>query len=340
MNGKTYTISELVLILYVTGLLVWTIGRLFIGDKSLFILSFSFLGVWLFSPLLIFLPWALIIHNKASVYLLVFPVSLFLWLYGTMILPGGKQVSEPMNSITVISFNMMGSNTDTNAFLKILGSYPTEVFALQELTASSEETLTKALSESYPFQAFDKQSGLGVFSQFPMRDHKTHILESGSIQSIVIDVREKPLHLVNAHLARTGILKFFETWDTNFIRDSVIARSNQVASIKEIVDQTGMMAIVACDCNMTDLTSTYSQITSSLQDAYREQGWGFGHTFLIPRGFEISSKVNLPFQRIDYLFNSQRVRTVKIRVISEDIGSDHRPIWAQFDLGKSIITNQ
>ena len=42
-----------------------------------------------------------------------------------------------------------------------------------------------------------------------------------------------------------------------------------------------------------------------------------------------------PVQRIDYLFFSPPIRAGRVRVIPGDSGSDHRPVWAEFDLGPS-----
>ena len=59
---------------------------------------------------------------------------------------------------------------------------------------------------------------------------------------------------------------------------------------------------------------------------------GLGHTFLLPRGFEISSGVNLAVQRIDYIFHSPEIIVAEVEVVSGNSGSDHQPVWAHFDL--------
>ena len=43
--------------IYIIGLLIWGILRLISGDRFILILVISFLGVWLFAPLLFYLPW-------------------------------------------------------------------------------------------------------------------------------------------------------------------------------------------------------------------------------------------------------------------------------------------
>ncbi len=53
---------------------------------------------------------------------------------------------------------------------------------------------------------------------------------------------------------------------------------------------------------------------------------------MLPRGFEVRTRFNLPVQRIDYLFHSPEIRVADVRVGSGDTGSDHRSVWARFDL--------
>jgi endonuclease/exonuclease/phosphatase family metal-dependent hydrolase len=107
----------------------------------------------------------------------------------------------------------------------------------------------------------------------------------------------------------------------------------QVARIQKAVHEVGLPAVVACDCNMTDLTAAYSTVTETLRDAHRERGWGFGHTFLAPRGLEIPSRFNVAVQRIDYLLHTPDITARTFKVIRKPTGSDHLPILAQLDLG-------
>jgi endonuclease/exonuclease/phosphatase family metal-dependent hydrolase len=83
---------------------------------------------------------------------------------------------------------------------------------------------------------------------------------------------------------------------------------------------------------MTDLMAAYEKLTTTLRDVHRERGWGLGHTFLIPRGFGFPSDVNLPVQRIDYIFHSPDIDATDSQVLSGEGGSDHLPVMAQFDL--------
>jgi hypothetical protein len=55
-------------------------------------------------------------------------------------------------------------------------------------------------------------------------------------------------------------------------------------------------------------------------------GWRFGQSFLV--------------QHIEYLVFLQRFNAAEIEVISKDIGSNHRPIWGQRELGNLLIAKR
>lgn len=317
---------------YVGSLLVWVVVRPITGDRSVFVLSLNYLGVWLFFPLPIFGPWVFLKRRKYGAALLVVPAALFIWFYGPLFLPCATQRADLAEPISILTFNLRDTNTDTDVLLATLTASQADVLALQEVSNLHEEHLGQALAGRYPYRFYYESAGLAIYSLYPILAQEILPMQLWSAQSIVIKVRETPLHLINAHLAQAGVLLYFETLDASLVRDLADARETQIAQIQGAIRETSLPAIVACDCNMTDLMSAYAQITATLRDAHRERGWGLGHTFLVPRGFEIPSAVNLPAQRIDYLFHSPEISVTKVKVISGENGSDHFPLLAQFDL--------
>jgi endonuclease/exonuclease/phosphatase (EEP) superfamily protein YafD len=179
---------------------------------------------------------------------------------------------------------------------------------------------------------FDGFTGLAVYSKFPITTQFNDPNINQPFQSVLLNVNGSRVHVINAHLARTGMLYFLITGNAEKMRIGATARRDQIFQIKNVIGQAGFPAIVACDCNMTELTAAYQYMTSDLLDSYRQQGWGLGHTFLIPRGFEFPSNANLPFQRIDYFFNSPEIGITWITLLYGETGSDHRPLLAQFEI--------
>lgn len=318
------------LVAYITILITWTVVRAISGDATMFVLGLNYIGVWLFTPLLFFIPWAVLKRDKLGRMLLVLPIGLFIWFFGLMFVPRGENYDNSQFPFSLMTFNIQESNSDLDAFLLILESNQAEVLALQEVSGSIEMALNVALLDKYPYHVYNRQIGLAVYSHYPILEYQVYPAQSRQFQSLTLDIEGSKVHLINAHLANTGLLIFFETGDLGMIKDSAMARVEQITRIMNVIESKGLPSVIACDCNMTNLTRTYTQVTNELQDAFRTQGWGLGHTFVIPRGFDIISDINLPFQRIDYLFHSSELGVRSIWVISKESGSDHRPLMAKF----------
>lgn len=328
----------LLLSLYVGSLLAWILARALCGDRWVVALTLSQMGPWLFLPSLFFAPWVLLGRQPLGAILLAVPAGLFLWYYGPMLLPP-PAAPEPAVPLTVVTFNLQATNPDVAALVRVLETSAADVAALQEVHGWQHSALSAALAGRYPHRWRDEAGGLAVYSVHPIVERQVYDVPAPEgaeppwpIQSAVLDVRGTPVHVLNAHLAQTGIMPLLGRLDAEPMQTFAAARVAQIDRIGQAIQERALPAIVACDGNMTDLTSAYAGIDANLQDAWRERGWGLGHTLLVPRSFEVASPVNLAVLRIDYLFFSSGIRVNRVRVIPGDSGSDHRPVWAEFDL--------
>lgn len=323
---------------YVGGLLAWALARSVWGDRWVVTLVIGQLGPWLFLPALLFLPWVLLRRQALGAILLAIPAGLFLWHYGPALAPP-RPAPEPALPLTVVTFNLQATNHDVAALGRTLEAAGADVMALQEVQTWQDRALSAALGDRYPYRWHDAAAGLAVYSAYPIvaRQILSVPTPPGArppwpIQAVVLQVQETRVHLLNAHLARAGLLPFLGRFDAGPMRALAAARQAQVDRIRQAVRERALPAIVACDGNMTDLTEAYAALTVTLHDAWRARGWGLGHTLLMPRSLEVASPVNLAVQRIDYLFFSPQIQANRVRVIPGDSGSDHRPVWARFDL--------
>jgi endonuclease/exonuclease/phosphatase (EEP) superfamily protein YafD len=95
---------------------------------------------------------------------------------------------------------------------------------------------------------------------------------------------------------------------------------------------------VTTDFNACDQSTAYAIVTRVLGDAWREAGWGFGHTFpgaLSPgssRPIILGLPVPMWLLRIDYILHSRDWRTHWARIGPWDGVSDHRPVLARLVL--------
>lgn len=77
---------------------------------------------------------------------------------------------------------------------------------------------------------------------------------------------------------------------------------------------------------MTDQSPGYRELRRRLLDAYREAGWGFGHTF--PDMEVRSMPTPFPLVRIDYIFHSRDMRASR-SYVGDRGGPDHRFLVAE-----------
>jgi vancomycin resistance protein VanJ len=325
-------LTEGLLWAYVSILLAWWFQRHTSGDVSGLTLSLSFLGVWLFLPVPLFGIWGLLKPKRYRIVLLSVPVCLFVWIYGPLLTPFVPQATSASNSVTVLTFNVRYSNANVEALRTTIAAAQADVLALQEISPIQQQYLSQAMSLEFPYTWHDSEAGMAVYSRHPTATQKSIPMQPWSAQSVVIQVDEKSIHVINAHLAPTGVLQYLSRLDAKLVKRLAENRENQVLQIRAAIQDTGLPAILACDCNMTDLMPAYAHITAAMRDAHRDRGWGLGHTFLIPRGFEVELPFNLPGWRLDYLFYSPEISAVDIVIISGDSGSDHLPLVGRFEL--------
>ena len=102
------------------------------------------------------------------------------------------------------------------------------------------------------------------------------------------------------------------------MRYNSISRSLQVDTIARLIAATPHPRIVCGDFNDTPLSYTYRRMSHGLQDAFREKGDGFSHTF---RGFYNTF-------RIDYVLASEEFEFLSYDVPAVEF-SDHHPVFVR-----------
>ena len=97
----------------------------------------------------------------------------------------------------------------------------------------------------------------------------------------------------------------------------------------------GRPVLALGDANTTDLSAAYHNVTGTLGDAWREAGFGFGHTFPGAQN-DFSSRPAIAgwdvpqwMVRIDYVFHSQEFAAIEAHTAQPDGVSDHRGVVAR-----------
>jgi endonuclease/exonuclease/phosphatase (EEP) superfamily protein YafD len=306
--------------------------RLVLADRWWLLGFANFLALYWFLPLPAIFLTALVRKKRGLLILSAMSTAVFLLLFGRLFLP--KLPDSPTSSkITVMSYNLLGTNQDWAAIQSTILTSDADIIALQELNREIAERISQNLDTQYPYQILDTQDSL--ISRYPITLTTTTLPGNWGSPPQVYQAgfSGKQVMLVNAHFY-ASVLNF----DRPFMNWVFQEREQQARIIAEFVSNTGTPAIVTADFNATDQSKAYRIITNELDDAWREAGWGFGHTFPggPSPGVERPNLFGQPFPkwvvRIDYIFYSSHWHATQAALGQWDGTSDHRPVIAVLEL--------
>jgi endonuclease/exonuclease/phosphatase family metal-dependent hydrolase len=99
------------------------------------------------------------------------------------------------------------------------------------------------------------------------------------------------------------------------LRKAFPIRANQALTLIDHVNKSPYPVIICGDFNDTPLSFTYNQFNGKYVDAFRNNGYGIGKTFV----------GKIPAGRIDYIFHSKNLNSYQFK-LQEEVFSDHRAI--------------
>jgi endonuclease/exonuclease/phosphatase (EEP) superfamily protein YafD len=314
-----------------TGLLVtyYTLRELGGGDLW-FIDALSYILPWLYLPFIILLPGILLLHRTRLMLILVaIPTTLFLSTYGGLYLPRSS-VHSTGPSFTVMTYNVLWTNKQADRVAASIEEHDPDIVGLHEILPSMGVALEERLAEHYPYRKLE--NSYGILSRFPILQYEFYQLGDGTgswVQQLVLDINGHQVNLLNAH-PRSPPLEGFHPFGlplgipTGFLNQ---VRDADIRDLLSRIERLEDPLVVIGDFNLTDQQIMYVPLTSRLEDAHRESGWGMGFTFSrFPR-------IGLPMWRIDYVFYSPDL--VALSVTTGDYGgSDHRPVIAELSFRK------
>lgn len=281
----------------------------------------------------------------------------------------GKEMTTPIDTFKVLTFNtkgMAGAKVNSKKETKIpvmdmIRNSGADIVLLQEYLFSNDskaytkEKLHNLVKQQYPYTDFvlnygsKTNSGIAIFSKWPIKT-KGEIEMQGKVDYhagyYIVKARGREIAIVNCHLESNAISKenraIYKEQSKHFEVDSIkrleqgmrqlapsfLARTRQVAAINHYLKEhekegVGQRPILICgDLNDTPNSFTYSALKGNLNDTWVEAGFGPGITFR-----------EAPFWfRIDHIFHSKHFHTLDVKVIHDEIDSDHYPVMATFQL--------
>jgi endonuclease/exonuclease/phosphatase (EEP) superfamily protein YafD len=308
---RRQTAFNLAVAAYVGLLIAYFALRVLGGGDWLFVEALSYVLPWLFAPLLVLLPLALLRRSRARLVLLAVPTALFLLLYGGLYLPR-PQAATAGQPFTLLTYNINGLNRNVEAIATAIEAHDPDVVALHEVNTSMGKALEARLLDQYPYR--QRERGIGLYSRFPIEEYVAFQLGDGQgfwAQQATLLVDGRALTLLNVHPR------------------SPAGQPRQAAAAAHAADVTDLLArvdaidgplLVVGDLNLTDQHAAYATLARRLGDAHREAGWGMGFTF---RPFDGGPAL----WRIDYVLHSPELAALDAK-LGDFGGSDHRPLVA------------
>jgi vancomycin resistance protein VanJ len=307
-----------------------------IGDRLRFIGIVNLLAVYLFFPLPLVLL-AAFLYKRWELWVgFTIGALAFIFLWGTQFNPlrlTGSREGENSPSLTVMTYNVLAWHTHTAPLIQtILHENPDLVF-IQELNHNLARALQDELIQIYPYQILDpvdNPHGIGTISRYPIQESGIQLPDGwiGGPQVLNLNWEGIEITVVNIHMtSTTGI------GSRAHIERTFSLRESQARVLLELARQRGA-TIIAGDANAAPQNDPYRLLTSELKDAWREAGFGLGHTFpgsAIPGSDRPKfGKWYVPrwLSRIDYVFHSSHFETVEARAALIDEVSDHRGVIA------------
>ncbi len=332
---------SIVAYLYLFCLALWAVFHACFGDHWWWLFLVNSFSLYLFLPLPGVVAFALLTRRWELGAAAGVAVVLGVSLYGGLFLSGAQPVYTGGKTLTVMTYNMLGPNRHGEAVVAAIRTAAADVVAIQELNHAVAAAIQTELIDLYPYQVLEPQpgvSGMGVISRYPL--HSTGELWPGDWigRPQVLRLRyddQVQVTLVNIHAVSVE----FAGWPSRHsVERSVRERQRAAQFISDFAAAESGPLIVLGDFNTTDQSVAYGLITGTLRDAWRDAGWGWGHTFpsAVADGSAEAILAGLIVPtwliRIDYIFYSAHWRALTARLAPWDGGSDHRPVVARLVL--------
>jgi len=287
---------------------------------------------WFFLPLPLFMLASFFRRRWAMG--LIFPVGLFLVLYGSLFLPRWPSASASRDEqpFRVMTFNVLFENHDYAGVAALVSRQGPDIVALEELEPAAAQTIGQVIGRDYPYQALEPRNGpygLGIFSRRPLAGAQVVVERPWGVGGLFADVTTPcgpPLRLLVMHPPPTLLRRSRVAYRAEIER-TVTERRREIRQAVDFLAARAGPAVLLGDFNLTDQHQTYRIITRDYgyKDSFRETGWGFGLSFPV-------NGDRVPLARIDYVFHSPGLRANAARVLPEHSGSDHRPLVVDLNL--------
>ncbi|MEP7191021.1 MAG: endonuclease/exonuclease/phosphatase family protein [Roseiflexaceae bacterium] len=306
--------------IYIGLIALWLVLRAIFFDQIWWLALLNTFAIYLFVPLPLMLLGSLWRRQSALVVGLAILTVIFFAQFGALVLPKPPSVQTGDASITVMTFNVLTSNKDTDALVQAIHAGQPDILGMQELTSGKRAALSAALNNELPYHTFDSPNSfgnVGLMTRFPIEIARPITLPTAQPALYArLLVHSQRIHVFVAHLTPNHLFKNPAIDLETATSYAFARRAAEIAFLHEAIHSVGEPALLLCDCNLTDTSQAHAELSSFLSDSFREAGWGLRNT---------NDAISLPLQRIDYVWYSAGLVAIAAEV-GQAGGSDHLPV--------------
>lgn len=327
---KQPSVLNSVTTIYVVFIILWMAARLLIFDQFWLLALLNTVAEYLFVPLPILLFISIWNRNRVVLAELCIPSLVFVLMFGYLFWPpSSNEIAEDKQAITLMSFNVLYSNTTPNAIVDSIRSTNPDIVGFQELMPAMAASLVEELESDYPYNTFQllETTGLStaVLSKFPMdRVEQFELPPRDLAVHTIVQVHGTKTHIIVVHLSANNFFDYSATEFVALVKERYGHREKETMQLRQMIQDLDEPVLLMCDCNMTDTSEAYARLDTVLDDSFRETGWGMGHTLQL-------LQLSFPVQRIDYVWHTDEFEAI-YAYVGQDGGSDHLPIVAKLGL--------
>jgi endonuclease/exonuclease/phosphatase (EEP) superfamily protein YafD len=291
------------------GLAAATVAGFAGGWHWLLDLASHFRWYWLLAALVWFAvaPWR---RSRLATLCLFAAMAANAWTLLPYWMPAAAQDAAGLDTLRIVSLNVLADNTDTGPTLGYLGQCGADVVVLLEVDDAWAKAVAR-LQPLYPHQVMHPQGdrfGIAVLSRLPLARERVEPLAEGP-----------PVVIVDLPVGRAGCLLVAAHPPAPIAADWSARRDAQLAAIGDLAATEARPVIVAGDLNATPWSHGFRQLVRLRGLADSAVGRGVQATWNARRW--------VPRIPIDHVVVSPEV-TVIARRVGPDVGSDHLPVEA------------
>lgn len=243
---------------------------------------------WLFLPLLMLLPHAVLLPTRRLLVALLAALLAFTVHLGPDFVPFGRSTPDPAAvPVRVTSWNVLISNPPRQVTETVAG-FDADVVGLVEVTRRQAATLTvnAALRARYPTMLMHPEASRALLSRYPVLAEGVRVDPTGRPGTAVLWARLDlgggrtltafVAHPLPALASPSADLPL--SW-------RAAPRDAEIAFVRSLVDAevaAGRRVLLMGDFNVTDREPGGRALVRGLQDAYEVAGWGGGLSWAPP----------------------------------------------------------